>query len=77
MANLVQCPECQKEIDHLRNFSPCWREFELTVSDGEGRFEETENPIGMDNLGDDYDCPECGATLFHHAEDAISFLKGG
>lgn len=74
---MPNCLECGAEIDHLRDYSPVWEEFKLTLgSNGHGSFEATGERVDIAGHIHEYDCPECGATLFSRYEDAIAFLKG-
>lgn len=67
-----RCPKCGEEIDHLHYYA-----YELNKAD----FWKTREYSNWDTLGDikgdpDYDCPECGETLFHDQKDAEKFLRG-
>jgi predicted RNA-binding Zn-ribbon protein involved in translation (DUF1610 family) len=69
-----KCPKCGKEIDHLHYYA-----YELQKADFYV-FDENTEYSGWDSLCDvkgepDYECPECGETLFHNEEEAKDFLK--
>ena len=73
---MPRCPKCEKEIDHLVDFSPVWQEYEMTVGEnGDAHYDLVDDSIPMDT-DDEYVCPECSEVLFTSEEDAINFLKG-
>jgi len=74
---MPKCPKCGKEIDYLRDFSPVWEEYKLTINEnGVVHCEFVDGGIPMDDKDDEYECPECHEVLFTDVEDAIKFLKG-
>lgn len=77
---MPKCPECGKEITFLRDFSPSWQEFSMTIgADGYGHFENEHNVFPMENEvpGDELECPECDQVLFTNVEEAEKFLREG
>jgi len=74
--DMPKCPKCGKEIDYLRDFSPVWQEYKLTIDkNGDADYEFVDNTTSMD-FGDIYECPECGEVLFTDEEEAVKFLRG-
>ena len=69
----VKCPKCGEMIDYLRNFTPGWGVY-IFDSDGEYTYSET---MPDDNRDDEFNCPQCGETLFGCEESAKEFLRGG
>ena len=73
---MPRCPKCGKEIDHLRDFSAIWQEYNLTVDkDGVMHYEFIDASLPVD-IDDEYQCPECSEVLFNDEEEAVKFLKG-
>ena len=73
---MPKCPKCGKEIVYLRDFSPVWQEYRITVDEnGDVHYEFIDNSDPMDT-GDEYECPECGEVLFTDEEEAVKFLRG-
>jgi len=73
---MSKCPKCGKEIDYLRDFSPMWQEFKMTIDKiGDAHYELVDNSTPMDR-DDEYICPECGEVLFTDEEEAVKFLEG-
>lgn len=74
---MPKCPKCGLEIDHLRCFVSGWKEREYRIEDGTGQLGEDDgNFIPDDGRPDDFDCPECGNTVFSDYDKAEVFLKG-
>lgn len=74
---MVKCPKCGEDIGYLRDFSPTWREFRLTIGEnGLADYEDVGNDCSMDSKEDEYGCPKCGQILFTNEEEALNFLKG-
>jgi hypothetical protein len=70
-----RCPKCGSEIHHLHYCA-----YELTGAEFRV-FDTNTEYSNWDTFGDikgdpDYDCPECGETLFHSEEEAEKFLRG-
>jgi len=73
---MPRCPKCGKEIDHLKDFSPVWQEYKMTIDEnGNAHYEFVDNSTPMDT-GDEYECPECEEVLFRDEEEAVRFLRG-
>jgi len=74
---MPKCPKCGKEIDYLRDFSPVWCEYNLRIGEnGEEYYEFVDDSLPMDNINDEYECPECSEVLFKNHDDAVKFLRG-
>jgi predicted RNA-binding Zn-ribbon protein involved in translation (DUF1610 family) len=70
---MPRCPECGEEISYLFNVCEevCRYVFELD-DDGCPRYEHDDAWEGDWSV---YECPNCGAELFHSEEEAEAFLK--
>lgn len=73
---MPKCPKCGVEIDFLRDFSPMWAEYKLSVDDEGENYEWADNTISMDTVNHEYECPECNKVLFEDYDKAVEFLKG-
>ncbi|RLG34529.1 hypothetical protein DRN97_02350 [Methanosarcinales archaeon] len=75
--NMPRCPKCGKEIDHLKDFSPVWQEYKMTIDENsDAHYEFVDDSLPIDSMNDEYQCPECEEVLFTYADDAIKFLRG-
>jgi len=73
---MPRCPKCCREIDYLRDFSPIWEEYKMTIDEnGNAHYEFVDGPF-ITNSGDEYKCPKCSAVLFRDEEEAVRFLRG-
>ncbi|RLE70204.1 MAG: hypothetical protein DRJ45_05535 [Thermoprotei archaeon] len=69
------CPECGKEIYHLREFSLVWAEYTIEIDEyGNPRYEFVDTSESIEKKHE-YQCPECGEVLFIDAKKAIEFLN--
>lgn len=77
MIILAKCPECKKEITHLRNVQSgsnsydCWAE----KRKAKHYLEYQHDDFTTDGIVNVWNCPECDKTLFTHEDDALEFLK--
>ena len=72
----VKCYKCGEEIDFLTEYSKGWIRYDIFIgNDGQEDY-EARDPIHDDMPVVEYDCPECGVSLFNNNEDAIAFLRG-
>ena len=67
---MPKCPKCNKEIDHLHDYVKGWKYYQYFAK---GDYDD-EGFIPDDFADEEYDCPECGETLFTQEEDADKFL---
>lgn len=72
----MQCSECKGEINHLINIISGAKEYrvEKNVTQGINYIGAGFNP---DCIVNDYNCPECDATLFTDEVDVIKFFEEG
>jgi uncharacterized protein with PIN domain len=70
----IICPECNAEIDSLRNITTGSMEYRVTIVEGDVQYETEE--FEPDASVNEYWCPECEAVLFTDEAKAIDFLKG-
>lgn len=74
---MPKCPKCQAEINHLIDWEKCWYPHEFTLLKDGATPDWNTSKLEPESIGaDDYDCPECLATLFSSEKKAIAFLKG-
>ena len=75
---MSECPDCQKEIDHLvytDNISgTSWGSFSIG-DDGYADYDEDDREISESETVR-FECPECNTELFHREREAIEFLIG-
>ena len=66
------CPICESDIDHLKHFAT-GQYYYLLFDDGDYE------PIDFlpDGQVNDYECPECSATLTTNDDKANTMLKEG
>jgi uncharacterized C2H2 Zn-finger protein len=73
VSDMLKCPRCSEEIEHLlcRRVIVGW--YETHFDDGEVVNEELDRWVESAI----YKCPRCHEVLFRDAEDANDFLRGG
>jgi hypothetical protein len=71
------CPNCSVEVDHLVHArSVIAYQAMIKAPDGTAHY-LTEDKMFVptpEKVVDEYDCPECSATLFHTEGEALAFL---
>jgi uncharacterized protein with PIN domain len=73
----IICPECNEEIDSLRNIQTGTMEYRLKLDvQGDIQYETCEFELDAGVNVNEYWCPECEAVLFTDESKAIDFLKG-
>ena len=73
---MPQCPRCHKTISHLNHYQAHEAKSEFTVNPEGDKWEVEVDSYPLDTMMDDWECPQCGESLFMTEEDAISFLQG-
>lgn len=75
---MPKCPNCNLEIDYLRDWVPAWKEFKCSVGeDEEIKYEDVDNVcVSTEGNDDEYECPVCSQVLFRDDLAAEMFLKG-
>lgn len=74
---MPKCPKCGKEIDYLKDYFPVWQEYNMRINEnGEEYYEFVDDSIPMDEMNDEFECPECCEILFRNHDDAVKFLRG-
>lgn len=71
---MPNCPKCGADIDHLDYSAYELVRYEFWAG-RKGRYIRHYH-ADVDGTTIDYDCPACGANLFHSHDDALKFLKG-
>ena len=72
---MATCPKCQKEIDHLVNWTTARTPYVMSA-DADYEPHPTLEPIPvMGDVGDTFDCPECYEELFQAEKVALAFLS--
>jgi len=71
---MAKCPECNAGLDHLISWSLEWHAYKFVLRAEWYDYEPLNGWLPTDS-DDTYQCPKCGAELFHTAESAFDFLK--
>lgn len=71
----IACPECGKEIDHLRYYQDVTEVSDVALHE-DGTLEYTR--VRLDSTDDPgtYHCPECDAEISQVSHYAADFLRG-
>jgi len=73
--DMVKCPKCNKEIDHLLCFSHELRGAKFWVKGN--LIEYTDSKLLFPLKPPEFSCPECGIVLFKELAEAREFLLEG
>jgi len=75
---MSECPNCQKEIDHLiyteNTYGSAWGSASLD-DDGYVQYDEEDRETNNSEM-EKYECPECNTELFHREREVVEFLRG-
>ena len=71
----MKCPICNEEINRLELTARGVMCYHLSLDvDGDVQWEERQ--FVPNEQINEFECPECGASLFHKESEAVAFLKG-
>ena len=76
---MPKCPECKAEIDSLHECQEGMSVYSMQVKEEDGDLQPDygDNDFYEGSAKINYDCPECGETLFvGDLEAALKFLAG-